>query len=81
MLTSHVGNETQVVLEFSPYQKVPAEKSKPDNRVATIEEGISHDIPTPAALFTQTQTMIICHSSSRWRTTIRNHLMKKHSNI
>jgi len=47
VLTFHVGNEAQVVLEFSPYQKVPTEKSKADNRIATIEEGTPHSIPVP----------------------------------
>ena len=52
VLTFHVGSETQVVLEFSPYQKVPTEKTKADNRIATIGEGMPQSIPVPAALFT-----------------------------
>jgi len=32
------GTETQAVVEFAPYQKIPAEKSKSDGRIATIEE-------------------------------------------
>lgn len=40
VLIFYVGNETQVVVEFSPYQKIPTEKSKADNRIATIEEGV-----------------------------------------
>ncbi|TFK32063.1 Smg-4/UPF3 family-domain-containing protein, partial [Crucibulum laeve] len=32
------GNESQAVVEFAPYQKVPAEKKKPDARNATIEK-------------------------------------------
>lgn len=39
MLTLRVGTETQAVVEFAPYQKIPA-KSKTDSRMATIEEGI-----------------------------------------
>jgi len=33
------GNETQAVVEFAPYQKVPLERKKPDTRHATIEQG------------------------------------------
>lgn len=31
--------ESQAVVEFAPYQKVPTEKKKPDGRNATIEKG------------------------------------------
>ena len=82
VLTFHIGNETQVVVELAPYQKVPTEKSKADNRIATIEEGIPHDTRAPHyVIYTKTTQMkITCHSSSRWRTTIQNHLTRKHSN-
>ncbi|KAI0267309.1 Smg-4/UPF3 family-domain-containing protein [Gloeopeniophorella convolvens] len=32
------GNESQVVVEFAPYQKLPLEKKKADTRNATIEQ-------------------------------------------
>ncbi|KAK0469006.1 Smg-4/UPF3 family-domain-containing protein [Desarmillaria tabescens] len=32
------GTESQAVVEFAPYQKVPTEKKKPDARVGTIEK-------------------------------------------
>ncbi|KAK0205466.1 Smg-4/UPF3 family-domain-containing protein [Desarmillaria ectypa] len=32
------GTESQAVVEFAPYQKVPMEKKKPDARVGTIEK-------------------------------------------
>jgi hypothetical protein len=35
-----IGNESYAIVEFSPYQKVPSEKKKPDARNATIEQGI-----------------------------------------
>jgi Smg-4/UPF3 family len=35
----YVGNESQAVVEFAPYQKVPSEKKKADARTATIEKG------------------------------------------
>lgn len=35
------GTESQAVVEFAPYQKVPTEKKKPDARVGTIEKGMS----------------------------------------
>ena len=64
MPTSHIGNETQVVVEFSPYQKVPTEKNKADNRIATIEEGMAHDICVHhCAIHTKAiQMKITCHS-------------------
>ena len=82
VLTFHVGNEAQVVLEFSPYQKVPTEKTKADNRIATIEEGTPRSMPVPRRTIyvNAIQMKIICHSSSRWKTTTRNHLMRKHLN-
>ena len=82
VLTFHVGNETQVVLEFSPYQKVPTEKSKADNRIATIEEGTPRSMPVPRRTIyvNTTQMKFICHSSSLWKTTIRNHSMRKRLN-
>jgi regulator of nonsense transcripts 3 len=33
------GNESQAVVEFSPYQKSPLEKKKVDSRNATIDQG------------------------------------------
>ena len=83
MLILHVGNEAQVVLEFSPYQKVPTEKSKADNRIATIEEGIPRNtlIPGRTIYVNAIQMKTICHSSSHWKTTIRNHLTRKRSSI
>jgi hypothetical protein len=33
------GNESQAVVEFAPYQKIPAEKKKSDARTATIDKG------------------------------------------
>ena len=35
------GNEAQAVVEFAPFQKIPApsEKVKKDHRIGTIEEG------------------------------------------
>lgn len=35
------GNESQAVVEFAPYQKIPTEKKKVDARNATIEKGMS----------------------------------------
>ncbi|EGO01250.1 hypothetical protein SERLA73DRAFT_50679, partial [Serpula lacrymans var. lacrymans S7.3] len=32
------GNESQAVVEFAPYQKIPTEKKKADARNATIEK-------------------------------------------
>ncbi|TFK25417.1 hypothetical protein FA15DRAFT_357273 [Coprinopsis marcescibilis] len=32
------GNESYAIVEFAPYQKVPSEKRKPDNKNATIEK-------------------------------------------
>ncbi|KAH6891765.1 Smg-4/UPF3 family-domain-containing protein [Coprinopsis sp. MPI-PUGE-AT-0042] len=32
------GNESYAIVEFAPYQKVPPEKKKPDNKNATIEK-------------------------------------------
>ena len=66
-MTFHTGNETQVVVELAPYQKVPTEKNKADNRIATIEEGISHDMCVPYCVIyaEATQMKITCHSSSR----------------
>jgi len=34
------GNESQAVVEFAPYQKLPLEKKKVDSRNATIEQGM-----------------------------------------
>ena len=34
------GNESQAVVEFAPYQKLPLEKKKIDSRNATIEQGM-----------------------------------------
>jgi regulator of nonsense transcripts 3 len=33
------GNESQAVVEFAPFQKIPSEKRKPDARNATIDKG------------------------------------------
>ena len=33
------GNESQTVVEFAPYQKLPLEKKKVDSRNATIDQG------------------------------------------
>ena len=35
-----LGNESQAVVEFAPYQKLPLEKKKVDSRNATIEQGM-----------------------------------------
>ncbi|KAF8895836.1 regulator of nonsense-mediated decay, partial [Gymnopilus junonius] len=32
------GAESQAVVEFAPYPKIPSEKRKPDNRNGTIEK-------------------------------------------
>ncbi|KAG7095634.1 hypothetical protein E1B28_006357 [Marasmius oreades] len=32
------GNESQAVVEFAPYQKIPSEKKKADARIGTIEQ-------------------------------------------
>ncbi|KIY46711.1 hypothetical protein FISHEDRAFT_31677, partial [Fistulina hepatica ATCC 64428] len=32
------GNESQAVVEFAPYQKIPSEKKKADVRIGTIEQ-------------------------------------------
>jgi hypothetical protein len=40
LLTLYIGTETQAVVEFALYQKIPTEKSKADSRIATIEEGM-----------------------------------------
>lgn len=37
---SVIGAESQAVVEYAPYPKIPSEKRKPDNRNATIEKGI-----------------------------------------
>lgn len=34
------GNESQAVVEFAPFQKVPPEKKKGDARSGTIEKGV-----------------------------------------
>ena len=34
------GNESQAVVEFAPYQKLPLEKKKVDARNATIDQGM-----------------------------------------
>lgn len=34
------GNESQAIVEFAPFQKVPAEKRKPDARNNTIDKGM-----------------------------------------
>lgn len=34
------GVESQAVVEFAPYPKIPTEKRKPDTRNATIEKGL-----------------------------------------
>jgi regulator of nonsense transcripts 3 len=34
------GNESRAVVEFAPYQKLPLEKKKVDNRNATIDQGM-----------------------------------------
>lgn len=83
MLTLHVGAETQAVVEFAPYQKVPAEKSKMDGRIATIEEGMFDNTSLLCcAIYTNaTQMKISFLSSNHWRTKIRSHLTKKHWNI
>lgn len=36
------GNESQAVVEFAPYQKLPLDKKKVDSRNATIDQGASH---------------------------------------
>jgi hypothetical protein len=33
------GNESQAVVEFAPFQKIPSEKKKADARNATIDKG------------------------------------------
>jgi len=33
------GNESQAVVEFAPYQKLPLEKKKVDSRNAAIDQG------------------------------------------
>ena len=38
---SGLGAESQAVVEFAPYPKIPSEKRKPDNRNATIENGMA----------------------------------------
>lgn len=55
MLTLHVGTETQAVVEFAPYQKIPGEKSKTDSRIATIEEGMLRILFSYTAVFTRMQ--------------------------
>lgn len=36
------GNESQAVVEFAPYQKLPLDKKKVDSRNATIDQGASY---------------------------------------
>jgi hypothetical protein len=36
------GNESYAIVEFAPYQKIPTEKKKADNRNGTIEKGSLH---------------------------------------
>ncbi len=36
------GNESQAVVEFAPYQKLPLDKKKVDSRNATIDQGLLH---------------------------------------
>lgn len=83
MLTLHTGIETQAVVEFAPYQKVPFEKSKTDNRMATIEEGVLENIVLlHCPIYTNTtQTKITSRSSSRWKITPQSRLMMRHWNI
>ncbi|GBE83576.1 predicted protein [Sparassis crispa] len=38
MFRDKAGNESIAVVEFAPYQKIPAEKKKADSRLATIEK-------------------------------------------
>jgi hypothetical protein len=33
------GNESQAVVEFAPYQKVPSDRKKQDARAGTIDKG------------------------------------------
>ncbi|OAX35040.1 hypothetical protein K503DRAFT_746484 [Rhizopogon vinicolor AM-OR11-026] len=37
-MISAAGNESQAVVEFAPFQKIPSEKRKPDARNATIDK-------------------------------------------
>jgi regulator of nonsense transcripts 3 len=37
---SSIGNESSVVVEYAPYQKVPHEKRKADAKAGTIEAGM-----------------------------------------
>lgn len=37
------GNESQAVVEFAPYQKVPSDRKKQDARVGTIDKGLQPD--------------------------------------
>lgn len=37
---TQTGTESQAVVEFAPYQRVPMDKKKPDARNATIEKGM-----------------------------------------
>lgn len=82
MLILQVGNETQAVVEFAPYQKVPSEKTKVDNRIGTIGEGKLENLRVLRCVVyvNATQMKIISHSSSRWRVATKSRLMRKHSN-
>jgi len=39
-----LGNEHRVVVEFSPFQKIPKELKKPDPRQNTIETGTYYTV-------------------------------------
>jgi regulator of nonsense transcripts 3 len=44
------GNESQAVVEFAPYQKLPLEKKKVDARNATIDQGMFQYPPRLSSL-------------------------------
>lgn len=69
-------------MEFAPYQKVPTEKTKVDNRIGTIGEGKLEDLRDFRCVvyLSATQMKTISHSSSRWRVATKSRLMRKHSN-
>ena len=48
---SVIGAESQAVVEYAPYSKIPSEKRKPDNRNATIEKGMVVLAPDVFVLF------------------------------
>ncbi|EEB97263.1 hypothetical protein MPER_03460, partial [Moniliophthora perniciosa FA553] len=64
------GNESQAVVEFAPYQKVPSDKKKLDARNATIEQDEDYisfvqSLNQPTTEPTSIEALIKLHHSPR----------------